>query len=36
MPSRQKMIDYINDRAHAASDTELEQYYWFFVFEDEG
>lgn len=36
MPSREEMIDYITNRAKTATDTELEQYYWFFVFEDEG
>lgn len=36
MLSREEMIEYITDRARTASDTELEQYYWFFVFEDNG
>lgn len=36
MPNREEMIAYITDRAQAATDKELEQYYWFFVFEDEG
>lgn len=36
MPSREDMIAYITGRAQTATDTELEQMYWFLVFEDEG
>lgn len=36
MPSREEMIDFITDLVHNASDIKLEQYYWFFQFEDNG
>lgn len=35
MPSREEMIDYIVSTANTASDQELEQMYWFLVFERE-
>ena len=33
--SREEMIDYITERLEAADNVKLEQYYWFFQFEEE-
>lgn len=35
MPSREEMIAFITEKAETATDTELEQYYWFFMCESE-
>ena len=35
MLSREEMIEYITNRIENAGDTELEQLYWFFQFEEE-
>lgn len=35
MRTREEMVEYIQGRLERASDLEIEQYYWFFVFEDE-
>lgn len=32
--SREEMMEYIVGRLEAADDVELEQYYWFFQFEE--
>lgn len=31
MPTREEMIAYIEETIHAASDLELEQYYWILM-----
>ena len=33
--SREEMIAYIMSRLEVADDTKVEQYYWFFQFEEE-
>lgn len=33
--SREEMIEYITERLEAADNVKLEQYYWFFQFEEE-
>lgn len=33
--SREEMIAYIMGRLESADDIEVEQYYWFFQFEEE-
>lgn len=35
MPSREEMIEYMKGRLDEASDLEIEQYYWFFICEEE-
>lgn len=35
MPSREEMIEYMQGRLEEASDLEVEQFYWFFMGEDE-
>ena len=35
MPSREEMFESIIGRLEAADDTKVEQYYWFFQFEEE-
>ena len=35
MDNREEMIEYITGRLEAADDLKLEQYYWFFQFEEE-
>ena len=35
MLSREEMIEYITERVQEADDIKLEQYYWFFQFEEE-
>jgi hypothetical protein len=35
MPSREGMIAYIMGRLESADDIKVEQYYWFFQFEEE-
>jgi hypothetical protein len=35
MRTRDEMIEYIQGRLERASDLEIEQYYWFFVTEDD-
>lgn len=35
MHTREEMIEYIQGRLENASDLEIEQYYWFFVIEDD-
>jgi hypothetical protein len=32
--SREEIMEYITGRLEAASDVELEQYYWLFVMEE--
>lgn len=34
MPSREEMIDYIEETIHNASDLDLEQYYWLIMLEE--
>ena len=35
MLNREEMIEYITERVQEADDIKLEQYYWFFQFEEE-
>ena len=35
MPSREEMIEYITGCLAGADDSQLEQYYWFFMYEEE-
>ena len=35
MENRAEMLEFIMERLEAADDTKLEQYYWFFRFEEE-
>lgn len=35
MLSREEMMDYILGRLEDATDLEIEQYYWFFIVEEE-
>ena len=35
MLSREEMMEYILGRLENATDLEIEQYYWFFIVEEE-
>lgn len=35
MLSREEMMEYILGRLEDATDLEIEQYYWFFIVEEE-
>lgn len=35
MLSREEMMEYILGRLKDATDLEIEQYYWFFIVEEE-
>lgn len=35
MISREEMVAYIQGRLEEATDLEIEQYYWFFIDEEE-
>ena len=35
MLSREEMMEYIRQRLEDATDLEIEQYYWFFIVEEE-
>ena len=35
MATREEMIEYINSKLAEADDRQIEEYYWFFMMEEE-